>query len=127
MNIQNLHYNFSQNQQVIAPKQHNMSHNKHFYFNANLGYGNEYHNKSGCFANYDYNQNYKSNFQPINGFINNRDNGFLTANYIYLKKQDLEFNLNLCYVKSLGVNEAKPRIIDDPFSNLICFKNSLQF
>jgi hypothetical protein len=108
-----------------------MSHNYNFYAYANLGFSNEYHNKTGYCANNNYNNNLnnKNNSQQMYSYSNNRDNRLLTANDIYLNGQ---YNLNFGQVNTPGANsssvnfldsnEAKPRKNEDPFSNLISFK-----
>jgi len=150
VNIQNNYYNYG-NQQ---PGQYNLSHNNQFYANGmNLGFnnvngmGNSGFN-SGYGANYpgnaNMNMNQQINFSKYNnnnnsGFSNGRgmnnannfNNGFLTANDIYTKKDDLNLNYNGHFngnnnlqatTNILEFSEIKPKRNEDPFSNLISFK-----
>jgi len=148
INIQNSFYNFNQNQQMMPPNQYNMNHNNNFYFNGmNMGF-NSIHGigNSGC--NNGYGANYAANTnnpylynnpnnkntyqQQINYRNNNFNNGLLTANDIYLKKDEPSFNLNSngsngnnfqANSNLLNFNEVKkPKQNEDPFSNLISFK-----
>ncbi len=134
----------------MPPNQYNMSHNNHFYANgANLGYnnvhgiGNSGYNNGGYGTNYSnvnnmfgYNNNTNMNNMNNNRVINNNlNNGMLTANDIYMKKDENVYNMNFGQYNGNvrgnfnndnsnlnNLTEIKLKKTEDPFSNLISFK-----
>lgn len=149
INIQNSYYNFNPNYSgsgvnSAAGAQYNMNHNNKIFnggmnmnYNGVHGLGNGGMNNSGYGANFPGNfgskqnnamnmkmpigQNYANNFNR-----NFNNNGLLTTNDIYTKKDDPMYNLNLNQSHSNNNNnnlfefsEVKPKGKEDPFSNLI--------